>query len=86
MSDPVDLPQGATIPAKYSNYFTVIVAPDIVRLAFGEGFGSPESSVFHTALALTPGNAEALANTILQTIQRHRAEVAVAMQESKDGS
>jgi hypothetical protein len=35
MAELTDLPLGATNPAKYSNYFTVI-ASDMVRLAFAE--------------------------------------------------
>ena len=83
MADPVELPQGAHIPGKYSNYFTVSVGPEVVRIAFAEGFGSAEKSVFHTAVILTMNDARVLAETIKGTLDLHLASQ--SPQGRKDG-
>jgi hypothetical protein len=58
------------LAAIYSNYFTVIATPGVVKLVFGEAFGSPETAVFHVAVALTPSDAKALADTLLNFLKQ----------------
>jgi hypothetical protein len=58
-------PKGAMqIAPIYSNYFTIIATPNIVKISFGEAFGTPESAAFHTAVALSPADAKTLADTL----------------------
>jgi hypothetical protein len=49
----------------YCNIFTVIATPNIVRIAFGESFGTPiEAAAFHTAVALAPDDARNLVRSL----------------------
>jgi hypothetical protein len=63
MSD-AERPPGAELAPIYSNHFSIISAPDIVRISFGEVFASPGSAVFHATIALTPADAQQLAKTL----------------------
>jgi hypothetical protein len=79
MADPIATPTPNNVPATYTNYFTVAVSPQIVRIAFGEAFGTPESATFHTAVSMLPSDAKALADTILSTLTaHHQAQMATA--------
>jgi hypothetical protein len=87
MTDGPKGPQAAPIWAKsapiFSNYFTISATPAIVRISFGEAFGSPESAIFHAAVALVPQDAEALAQSILDTIKKDREfRAAIASKEN----
>jgi hypothetical protein len=53
-------PLWGNVTPTYSNFFVVAATPAILRITFGEAFGSPDTAVFHTAIALSPQDAEAL--------------------------
>jgi hypothetical protein len=86
MAEESKTPVWGNVPARYSNFFVVSVSPAIVRITFGEGFGSPESAVFHTAVSLTQQDATALAQSILDTIERDKRARAAAQEAPKDGA
>jgi hypothetical protein len=86
MPETVNVPSDAAkLTPIYSNYFTILVGPDVVRISFGEAFGSPDSANFHVAVALTPGNAKALADTILGVVAAHQSQIASSAGQA-DGS
>lgn len=66
------LPAWGQVPSLYANVVTVAVTPGIVRLTFGEAFGSPQSAVFRLAVAMVPQDAELVARSILDTIEADR--------------
>ena len=58
-------PQGAVeLAPVYCNVFTVVATPGIVRLAFGEAFGSPQFAAYHAAVAMTPDDARQLVRSL----------------------
>ena len=69
MVDVVERPGGAEVAAIYSNFFVIVASPEIVRLSFGEAFGTAESAIYRTAVALSPANARTLAETILNFVK-----------------
>ena len=64
-----DKSEGHTLAPTYSNYFSILVTSEIVRISFGEAFGTPESAVFHTAVGLSPANARILSETLTKLMQ-----------------
>jgi hypothetical protein len=60
---------GAIRPA-YANTFTVGSTREVVRLTFGEGFGTEEGSIFHTALIMGRTDAKLLAEGILTMLAK----------------
>lgn len=76
------VPVWGYITPRYANICVIVSGPGIVRLSFGESFGSPQPSVFHTAIALLPQDAITIAKGILDTIGQSPARA----KEPKDGS
>jgi hypothetical protein len=62
-------PAWGQVPSLYANVVTVAVTPGIVRLTFGEAFGSLESAVFRVAVAMIPQDAEIVERSILDTLE-----------------
>jgi hypothetical protein len=59
------IPQTAiSLSPCYANTFHIIASPAIVRIAFGEAFGSPETAKFHVGVALTPDDARQLVRSL----------------------
>ncbi len=83
--EPPKSPNWAKGVPLYSNFFAVAATPAIVRISFGEAFGSPESAIFHAAVVLVPQDAEVLARTILDTIEKDRARTKAAKETAKNG-
>lgn len=65
-------PAWGQIPSFYANVVTVAATPGIVRVTFGEAFGSAESALYRVAVAMVPQDAEIVARTILDTIEADR--------------
>jgi hypothetical protein len=55
---------GAVRPI-YTNTHTVGATKEVVRITFGEGFGTEEGNIFHTAVIMGRQDAEILAKSLL---------------------
>ena len=68
---------GEGLTPVYSNYFNVLVTPDVTRLAFAALFRPASSdAAFHTVVAMTTENARILAELILKTIAENERQTA----------
>jgi hypothetical protein len=86
MADATGRPGGGELPAVYSNWFVVSTGSETVRIAFAEAFGVPESAVFHSAVAMSPANAVALAELILRLDRESKQKPLTAAQGQADGA
>jgi len=87
MADQTPPPDWGKVAPVYSNFFVITASPAAVRISFGEGFGPGVAAVYHTAVALHPQDAMTLAQTILDTLQKHQQGQIHASrpEESEDG-
>jgi hypothetical protein len=58
-------PAWGQVPSFYANVVTVAATSGIVRVTFGEAFGSAESALYRVAVAMVPQDAEIVARSIL---------------------
>ncbi|NUJ80968.1 hypothetical protein HUN39_13180 [Methylocystis sp. FS] len=72
-------------PSTFSNFFTVAASPAIVRVSFGEAFGSPETAKYRLAVSMIPEDAEALAKSILDTIEKDKKARSSSAMNGKAG-
>lgn len=79
-----EIPAWGHVPSVYSNIVTVAVTPAIVRVTFGEAFGSPQSAVFRVSVAMIPQDAEIVARSILDTIEADRKARAIPPEKEKN--
>ena len=48
----------------YCNIFAIVSTPEIVRIAFGEGFGPGGPAIFHNGVVMTMNDARQLVQTL----------------------
>jgi hypothetical protein len=48
----------------YCNLFAIVGTPEIVRVAFGEGFGAEQPAIFHNAVVMTLNDARQLVQSL----------------------
>jgi hypothetical protein len=80
----IEVPGLDLVPA-YSNYFSIVVAPDVTRIVFAEAFGDTSNANYHTSVVLTTNNAKDLAEVILRLIGQNQAEQSTAGGEISEG-
>ena len=91
MAEKTDLPEeapqlpGLDLTPAYTNYFSALIAPDTTRIAFAEAYGDVANANFHTVVAMTTGNAKALAELILRLIAENQAAQSTAGGEISEG-
>jgi hypothetical protein len=76
-------PAWGQVPSFYANVVTVAATPGIVRVTFGEAFGSAESALYRVAVAMVPQDAEIVARSILDTIEADRKARSVISPEKE---
>ena len=75
---------GSYLPAVYSDRFTIAVGEPLTRLAFGEAV-TPKEINYRSVLIMTTRDAVALANLILEIVEKRKTEQTHQVSGTIDG-